>query len=176
MSKYAHGPYHYLHYASGGSDYREHVQTVLGFIDEIQPPPNAIADMGAGEGLMVDLLTRKFGNSVGVVGFEIDPLALALARGLGNYVIGESMTVARPDCDMFLFLDVLEHVKEWKKALVWPLERAQTIIIAVPDREDPHAVHSDRLPEIIKFIGPRFHAEMTWKGHSRDGVVLTRDW
>lgn len=171
MSKYEHGPYHYLHYASGGSDYREHVHRVLAIISEnIQP--KTIVDMGAGEGLMVDLLSRSYGDKV--FGYELDPNALALARGLGNYVLAGDMRDQKPKVDLFLFLDVLEHVEDWQGALKWAIKTAKFIMIAIPDRVDRHSVHNIRLEEIIQHIGSNFMPSYKWQANARDGVVMAR--
>jgi len=153
MSKYQKlGAYHYLHYKTKGSPYQKHVDDVVAHVCSLVPKGCQVADLGCGEGLVVDVLRQ---NGVAAYGFDIDEHAIALGRELDNAVLRLDITqLSGYLVDVVLLLDVLEHVHAWEKVidnlcddhdLGFGVVKSDVkwIFLALPDRPDPFAVDDD---------------------------------
>jgi 2-polyprenyl-3-methyl-5-hydroxy-6-metoxy-1,4-benzoquinol methylase len=145
MSKYEkRGAYHYAEFADPKSIYRAHV---LDLVDRVMEHVNkklllpTVVEIGAGEGLILDQFSRQ---GLSCRGCDIDATAVRLAKEKGNRVeLGSIELFTDQRFDVVLLCDVLEHVKHplAMLAAACTLSRG-LVVVAVPDREDKHAIHA----------------------------------
>lgn len=150
MSKYEQrGAYHYEEFRRTTSIYRAHVLDLVAKIEEFVPARGDILEVGAGEGLILDQLGQR-----GFVcdGCDVDVTAVLLAKQKGNSVeLGSiELYIGRAKkTDAVLLCDVLEHVENPIAVMAAAREIADVVVIAIPDREDRHAIH-DVDPAAVK--------------------------
>jgi len=146
MSKYEkRGAYHYAEFADPKSIYRKHV---LDLVEKVMEHVNpklllpTLAEIGAGEGLILSQFSRQ---GLSCSGCDTDPTAVRLAAEKGNRVELGSFEVFGGDerFDVVLLCDVLEHVKHPLAMLAAACKLSRgLVVVAVPDREDKHAIHA----------------------------------
>jgi SAM-dependent methyltransferase len=147
MSKYLQrGCYHFQEFANPNTTYAKHVDDLIEqlrdkapFFDRALNP--TVYEIGCGEGLI--LLQIQLRLKWTVVGSDIDPIALSMAKRLNPTGHFNLILVGLDQCDIrgldvVLFCDSLEHIKDWKEQLEVAKQKAKCIVIAVPDRHDPH--------------------------------------
>lgn len=152
MSKYAsRGAYHYDEF-NDDTTYRAHVldlvQKIEDHTDKRLLLPKVI-EIGSGEGLILDQLTRK---GFTCEGCDIDSVAVGLAKIYKNRVYQGSIEnfKGRTDASVVLLCDVLEHVESPIAVMAAAREfvgKHGIVVIAIPDRKDKHAINA---------IGPGF--------------------
>lgn len=138
MSKYLQkGCYHFQEFANPNTTYAKHVDDLMDRIAGCFGPGRRRAhEVGCGEGLILDQLKKQLDWVV--TGHDIDEIAFSMARRL---LYDSSVYKSAPpgEFDVILFCDSLEHMKTWPEQLEWAKRSArQGIVIAVPDRHDPH--------------------------------------
>jgi hypothetical protein len=149
MSKYLQrGCYHFQEFANPNTTYAKHVDDLLDQLQkhigmdviERRPEDRTYAiDVGCGDGLILNQIKLRLGWRC--EGHDIDPIAVSMARRLNPLDLiheTDSMIGYSPGCDVILFCDSLEHIKNWKGHLEWSKPLTNYIVIAVPDRHDPH--------------------------------------
>lgn len=153
MSKYLQrGAYHYDLFATPGDPYREHVLDLVQQIGKVAPKNASILEVGAGEGL---ILSRLEELGYDVAGCDTDREACRLANMKGNEVwLGTLHRFAdRAEFDVVLFSDSLEHIEDPDEAIAIAQQMAPVLVIAIPDRNDRHAVRQMVPSDVIKWIG-----------------------
>ncbi len=144
MSKYQQrGPYHFVEYADKDSTYAKHVDDLLMQLQlSIGIGDSMLAiEIGCGEGLILNQIMLRLGWQC--EGNDIDPFAAEMARRMcPGAIIHQSGEVDgyEPGCDVILFCDSLEHIKDWRGHLEWAKRLSEWIVVAVPDRHDPNGV------------------------------------
>ena len=166
MSKYQQrGAYHYDEFRRPQSIYRAHVLDLIAQLERFLPKdlllPKVI-EVGAGEGLILREIQERMGLEC--LGCDLDPTAVLLAKQLGNKVELGTIDVFKGEtADVVLLCDVLEHVESpiavmaaAREHVESPIavmaaarELAPMVVIAVPDRRDPHAIHVVE-PDVVK--------------------------
>lgn len=141
MSKYRQrGAYHYTEF-NANTPYRHHVEDlVIQVSARLKKPMPKIIEIGAGEGLILS----RFQIHAGFMckGCDTDPVAVDLARYKKNDVkLGSIELFEGEQADAVLLCDVLEHVQEPLEIMEKAVKIAPMVVIACPDREDPHAVN-----------------------------------
>lgn len=153
MSKYEQrGAYHYDEFKRGTSIYRAHVLDLIEKIERYVKPRGDVIEIGAGEGLILDQLGQR-----GFVcdGCDTDPTAVLLATQKRNPVLHGSTELFRGrTADAVLLCDVLEHVKDPIAMMAFARETAPVVVIAIPDREDRHAINKIDPPAVKSYMEP----------------------
>lgn len=180
MSKYLKRPtYHYADFAHSTA-YRAHVLDVVGTIRRLERPGDQIIrklafDLGCGEGLVLTLLELCGFTPWGV---EPDDTARAHAKSCGFDVLSsiEKVVLDKPgriDLAFATALDVLEHVDDLEGTITWLAERFNRVYIAVPDREDPHAVRQHCEAEVRQLFGARgLKTQFHYTRHARHFMLF----
>lgn len=171
MSKYAkRGAYHYAEFADKKSIYRAHVLDLIEKVVEFVPVNGDIYEVGCGEGLILSRLSLIGFNCEGC---DIDPIAVGFGRAKGNEIREGEAFVEDREWDAVLLCDVLEHVKDFEATIDTVKAMAPIMIVAVPDRKDPHAVRQDTVDAVVsKFMGwELLHASQR---HARHLMVFKR--
>lgn len=181
MSKYRQrGAYHYDEF-SKPTTYRAHVLDLVERVIENVPKAlllPTVIEIGAGEGLILSELQRQGGFVC--EGCDVDPEAVSLAAAKGNRVRLGTVDVVFPrrEADVVLLCDVLEHVKDpiMVMARASDIGHNGIVVIATPDRNDPHAIH-EVTPEAIKsYMKPnnfkRIHQSQR---HARHLLIFVRE-
>lgn len=175
MSKYEdRGAYHYAEFADKKSIYRAHVLDLLAVVQKHTKPRGDLLDVGAGEGL----ISRKLSEAGFVVrGCDVDKRAVELAAEKGNDVIlGTIENFVGGHFDAVLICDVLEHVEDPVDVVEQAKRLAPIIVIAVPDRHDPHACNEILANDVLDFFD-----DADWKDvhhetrHARHFFVFKRE-
>lgn len=99
------------------------------FLDEIKP--KSILDIGCGEGEIEKRSRKRYGN-IYIKG--IDPGDVRTYKDF-DFVVGNALTYKDDNqYDVVIMLEVLEHIKDYKKVLVNIKKiKAKNIIISVPN-------------------------------------------
>jgi len=190
MSKYRTlGAYHYVHYKTKGSPYQLHVDDVVEQVCARVPKDARIADLGCGEGLVLDVLHKR---GWGGHGMELDLAAVDLAHALGNHwILRMDITeLTGHKLDAVLLLDVLEHVHKWEQVIDNLCDDCDTgfdiaesdvkwLFLALPDRPDPFAVdeddHEERHQKIAAYVVTKgFNVAHYQRRHARHFYVFER--
>ena len=101
------GAYHWAEYEDKNSVYHSYVNKVLEWVKE-----RPVLDIGCGDGL----ITHLFGN--GSVGVDNNATAVNLAHDKGVHVVNKSIYEPfETNFDVIFMGDVIEHLKEWEKAI-----------------------------------------------------------
>jgi SAM-dependent methyltransferase len=172
MSKYQRGCYHYDEFRRD-TPYRRHVLDLLQVVQKHVPADSDVLDVGAGEGLILHKL-RELGYVC--TGIEKDKHALALAADKGNEVGNIDFLHIDYSVDAVLMLDVLEHVDDPVGFVEHAKNIARVIVIAIPDRKDPHAVHEIKHNDVLDFFD-----DLQWTNvhdetrHARHLLVFKRE-
>ncbi len=79
--------------------------------------PRTICEVGCGAGEILNQLADRFGPDRKLVGYDISPQAISLARsrtrpGL-QFFQGDFLTAASPTFDLLMAIDVFEHVEDY---------------------------------------------------------------
>lgn len=140
MSKYLQrGCYHYQEFANPNTTYAKHVDDLLVQLEKHigHNPILKVYEVGCGEGLLLNQIEQ--GLEWSCRGSDIDEVALSMARRLTPWIDFDLAHRPPEDAhrDVVLFCDSLEHIKEWREHIEWA-KGANWIVIAVPDRHDPH--------------------------------------
>lgn len=149
MSKYlARGPYHYIDFANKSSVYHEHVTELLKEIESLHlDAKSSIFEVGCGEGLILQMIQWRFDYTAS--GCDADPRAVEMGRLIskGVYIsLGDNCPMNGIfHYDAILFADSLEHIENWREHLAWAQECSPCVIIAVPDKHDPHGLRDFKL-------------------------------
>jgi 2-polyprenyl-3-methyl-5-hydroxy-6-metoxy-1,4-benzoquinol methylase len=142
MSKYLQrGCYHFQEFANPNTTYAKHVDDLIGWLRKlVGEDPNVLAiDVGCGEGLIMNQLELGLGWKT--EGHDIDEIAISMAKRLcprSTIHKSSEMIGYNPGCDVILFCDSLEHMSHWREQLEWAKPLTNWLVIAVPDRHDPH--------------------------------------
>lgn len=142
MSKYLQrGAYHFVEFANSNSTYGKHVDDLLAQLEKhIGHRSSTLCfEVGCGEGLILNQIGLRFAWKC--EGNDADAIAVDMARRLNPHATIHLMDDLRgysPGLDVVLFCDSLEHIKTWREHLAWAMQRTLWIVIAVPDRHDPH--------------------------------------
>tara|TARA_R110000803_G_scaffold48198_10_gene100111 strand:- start:6866 stop:7462 length:597 start_codon:yes stop_codon:yes gene_type:complete len=175
MSKYQQrGDYHFQLYKTKGDPYREHVLDVMVQVEKHVPACCQVLDVGCGEGLVTYLLLESE-LGLGVVGCEIDGDAVALAATRNLPVEQVSFEdIDELHYEAILFLDSLEHVDDYVAVLEKAKRMTDILLIAVPDRHDPHAtvqVGRQRIVDQFDLSWQMVHDETR---HARHFMIFTK--
>jgi len=176
MSKYQErGDYHYQEFADANTTYHKHVTDLLSVVKLHTPAGATMLDIGCGEGLILSRLDLIGYN---VLGCDIDKHAVKIALDKHNPVIwGTYHYFNGLNFDVVLMLDMLEHAADVDGALRFATERAAQVIVAIPDREDAHAINNvaELLDQVRDFFSFRawklLHHE---RRHARHLMVFKR--
>lgn len=148
MSKYEkQGAYHYAAFKDVKSAYYKHMIDVMEKVRAVNP--TTVFDVGCGEGFLVHQLML---TGVNAHGCDIDPAAVRLARVGDRVHLGTVDEALLGKVDLITCLDVLEHVKDFEGTLDFMIGRADLLILAVPDRHDPHGERQNVHPMIVKHL------------------------
>lgn len=148
MSKYKErGPYHFVEFCNEKSDYHQHMARLASNTAEHMGSGKPCIDIGCGEGLLLNQLAGSI-HDVFLVGIDADVEAIRMARLLSPSVRFElakdlsewPRNVLDEQYSVAVFADSLEHIQNWKEHLEWAKTHAESIVIAVPDRHDPHGL------------------------------------
>lgn len=148
MSKYRNGAYHYEDFAKD-TPYRHHVLDLIEVIKKHVTPNGDILDVGCGEGLIMSKLTEK---GFKCLGLEIDDHAILWAKHHGNKVSSTDIFDISKRYDAVLLCDSLEHIEEPDKVVDHCRGLAPVIVIAIPDRHDPHAINELDDDDILDYF------------------------
>lgn len=140
MSKYIQkGCYHFQEFANPNTTYAKHVDDLLKQLKmHIGVGIQLSAyEVGCGEGLILEQIRQRLGWHC--MGSEVDEVAVGIARRLNPNIVFNNTNRPPSDVlrDVALFCDSLEHVDKPEEFLEWA-KGAKWIVIAVPDRHDPH--------------------------------------
>lgn len=175
MSKYRdRGAYHYAAFNKQRDPYRLHVIDLVEALQSVLSPGSVILEVGCGEGLIMNKLKE---SGCYPVGCDTDPYAVDLGKWHGNLIrLGTVHDFAGSHFNAVLFLDSLEHITDWKDALkvgAGMLERKEILAVALPDREDKHAVNDP--DEIWKHVTEmRFDPVHQSTRHARRVMILRK--
>lgn len=176
MSKYEQrGAYHYDEFRRETSVYRAHVLDLLDKIELHAPakPHCDVIEIGAGEGLILDQLGQR-----GFVcdGCDIDTAAVILAKQKRNPVEHGSIELFQGrKVDLVLLCDVLEHVEDPIAVMAAARELAPMVVIAVPDRRDPHAIHVVEPDAVRSYMEPNgYDCVHQSQRHARHLLIFKR--
>lgn len=179
MSKYKkQGDYHYRCFNTQGDPYRLHVLDVVKHAEELLDPEASILDVGCGEGLITNrLICCK--SAFKATGIDTDPDAIRLGKAHSNPVSLNTIDDINPGnrYDAVMMLDVLEHVEDFAGTLARAVIIADTIFIAVPDRDDPGALRQMIAGDVIdSFDAQRYDWDclQSNRRHARDFMIFKR--
>ena len=181
MSKYQQrGAYHYDEFKRETSVYRAHVLDLLAKIEPLVPKElllPKVVEIGAGEGLILHEIQERFGFET--KGCDVDPTAVVLATQLGNRVqLGTIDLFEGHTADVVLLCDVLEHVENpiAVMAAARKIGEFGIVVIAVPDRRDPHAIHVVEPKQIRSYMEPDgWDCIHQSQRHARHLLIFKRD-
>lgn len=177
MSKYLQrGAYHFELFQKLGDPYRNHVLNLVGNVIKHTKYGASILDVGCGEGLVLHVL-QESGFGFKLLGFDADPEAVRLAR-LRKLPVNQGVLEDVCDhhsFDAIMMLDVLEHVPQWRSYVAKAQKMADTIFIAIPDRNDPHACNKElSQADIIDSFSSDWHVVHQETRHARHFMVFQR--
>lgn len=90
---------------------------ILGLLDRAHLAPHSIGDIGCGAGEVLRQLQLYLPRDCDLVGYDIAPQAIALARGRENqhlhFTLGDLLAEPSAHYDLLLALDVVEHLEDY---------------------------------------------------------------
>jgi SAM-dependent methyltransferase len=98
--------------------------------------PRDVVEVGCGAGAVLAELQRHLPSNTALVGYDIAPAAIDLARPLANsrlrFVQGDFLSALMPPASLLLALDVVEHVEDDRAFLRALCPRAERHLIQLP--------------------------------------------
>jgi SAM-dependent methyltransferase len=113
--------------------------------------PASVTDVGCGAGGILKELRKSTENNVRLVGYDISPAAIALAKSSDSdaieFLCGDYLETDQSPAELILLMDVLEHVDDYYGFLRRLRKKSTQVIFHVPL---DLSVRSMLRPHIIK--------------------------
>ena len=120
----------------GVKDAQWKAEIISGLLKKNNITPNEIIDVGCGAGAILESLSHDLNKNAKLVGYDISPQAITLAKKLENgrlHFYNEDITQNKNiNTDLLLIIDVLEHVDDYYNFIAEMKSKSNHFVFHIP--------------------------------------------